>query len=425
MKLLYLVIDGAAGELSEESALALARTPGLDELASRARCGLMYPIARGIAPESDAAVLSILGYNPEECYTGRGPLEALGAGIKLKEGYEVAFRANFATAKGERLELIDRRCGRDLETWEARELASALDGMELGIYDAYARVVATVGHRAVVVLGSRSYRLSGNVSNTDPAYERRGAISIARREYDMVVEECKPLDDTPEAARTAELANVFTRKAFQILDGHPINLNRERRGKLKANIVLLRDCGDKLPKVPSVEEKYGLRFAAIAEMPVEVGIARLLGMWVAEVPPPSRDKAKDYEERLENTLRLLEEYEAVYVHLKGPDEPAHDGDMERKIEAIELVDKHYVLGLLERCDLSSTAVIVTSDHATPCRLRAHSGDPVPVLVYVPGIEGDAVRRFCEVECAKGSLGTFEHGWELLPFVVEEMRRIAR
>ena len=156
-------------------------------------------------------------------------------------------------------------------------------------------------------------------------------------------------------------------------------------------------------------------------MPVEIGIARLLGMEIEQVPPPSEDKEKDYAIRLKATLKVLEKRDAVYVHLKGPDEPGHDGDTNRKVRAIELIDEYYVKPLLEKIDLNETAILVTSDHATPPSLKAHSGDPVPVVLYVPGIKGDSVSKLNEKECLNGSLGIIEHGWQLLPIVIEYLK----
>ncbi|RLE59625.1 MAG: phosphonopyruvate decarboxylase [Thermoprotei archaeon] len=422
MKLIYFVIDGAADSPDNVTSLEKAVKPALDSLTPKGKCGLMYTIGKGIAPESDSAVFSILGYDPHKHYIGRGPVEALGAGLDLKPGYEVAFRANFATIDPKTLRIIDRRCGRDLESSEAAELAKSINGLELGLYDGYAKVAATVGHRGVVIIGSRTYKLSDNVGNTDPAYVKVGKISIAAKEFEMKLTECKPLDDSIEAKRTAELVNTFTRKVIEILDSHPVNVERELKGKLKANVMLLRDAGGEIVKVKPINEMYGMRFVAVAEMPVEKGIARLVGMDIAEVPPPTEDKKADYENRLETTLKLLERYDAVYVHLKGPDEPGHDGDLERKVKAIELIDKYFTKPLLESIDLGGTAIIVTSDHATPWTHKAHTDDPVPVLVYIPGIEGDGIERFTEKDCRNGSLGLIEHGWHLLPMVVKMMRK---
>ena len=418
MRLLYLVLDGVADRQADPvTSLEAADTPGLDEVAARGVCGLMYTVGRGYAPESDVAVISILGYEPEKYYTGRGPLEALGAGLGLREGFEVAFRANFATIDPSTLRIIDRRVGRSLSSAEARRLAESLDGMELGVYDGYARVRATVGHRAVVVIGSRSYRLSGMVGNSDPAYARRGLISVAVKDYKPFIKSVEPLEDTPEARRTAELANRFTRRAIEILEKHPVNEERRRSGLLPANAILLRDAGDRVPRfTPSLSERFGVKPALIAEMPVEIGIGRAMGMHVVTVEPGVRDPSRDYGRRLEEALRLLEEgYSLVYVHLKGPDEPGHDGDMEEKKRRIEDIDRFFVQPLLEQLP-PGTALLVTADHATPPSVRSHTDDPVPVALMAPGLRPDPVNAFNEKACRGGSLGVIEHGWLLLPRV---------
>ncbi|RLE70693.1 MAG: phosphonopyruvate decarboxylase, partial [Thermoprotei archaeon] len=149
------------------------------------------------------------------------------------------------------------------------------------------------------------------------------------------------------------------------------------------------------------------------------------GMAVAEVPPPTQNKEKDYRQRLETTLELMEKYDVVYVHLKGPDEPGHDGNLEGKVKAIELIDRYYVSSLLDKIDLDETALLVTSDHSTPWTLKAHSDDPVPVIFYRPGIKSDGIKRFSEKACANGSLGIIEHGWQLLPRVIEELKSLKK
>ncbi|UNQ73064.1 alkaline phosphatase family protein [Infirmifilum sp. NZ] len=425
MKLIYLVLDGVADNPADGvTSLEASNHPALDELARKSRAGLMYTIGRGVAPESDAAVISILGYNPHEEYTGRGPLEAMGAGLSIREGYEVAFRANFATVDPDTLRIIDRRCGRNLTSEEARELARALDGVELGAYDAYARVVATVGHRAVVVIGSRSFKLSDAVDNTDPAYSKQGYVSVARREFEPFIAKAKPLEPTEEAMRTAELVDAFTRLAVSTLRDHPVNVRRQREGKLPANAILLRDSGGRLPRLQPISERYGLRFGAVAEMPVEIGIARVLKMDVEAVPPPTGDKKADYRARLEATRRLLERNDAVYVHLKGPDEPGHDGDFKAKVESIEAIDAYYVSPLLELVEEEQAAVIVTADHATPYTRKTHTDDPVPLILYHHRLRPDGLERFTEKECSKGSLGVLQHGWEMLPRVMRELREKA-
>jgi len=416
VKLLYVVLDGMADRLGDEvTTLELARKPGLDYIAERGVCGLMYPIGKGIAPESDAAVISLLGYDPFKCYTGRGPLEALGAGMTFKEGYEVAFRANFATVDPKTLRIIDRRAGRTLRSEEARILAEEIDGMELS-HGGYVRVKATVGHRAVVIMGCRTGRLSPYVENTDPAYGKKGLVSVAIKTYEPYVRKVKALADTPEARLTAELVNEFTRKVVEILDQHQVNVERRKRGELPANILLLRDAGSELPKVEPVTKKYGLRFSLIAEMPIELGIGRAFRADVAEAPLPTSSPEHDYSVRLELALKALEAHDIVYIHLKGPDEPGHDGNQLLKKEKIEAIDRYFIMPLLKELS-SDVAVLVTADHATPPAVKAHTDDPVPVALKFEGIEPDAVAKLTEKECMKGSLGTIEHGWELLPKVL--------
>lgn len=421
MKLLFLVIDGAFDRVGVKSALSSAKKPHLDGLAERSRLGTMYPIGRGIAPESDSAVISILGYNPNEGYTGRGPLEALGVGLKISEGYEVAFRANFATVDPKSMRIIDRRCGRSLSDEDAKELSRAIDGLEIDAYDGYARTIPTIGYRAVVLIGSRYHHLSDNVQNTDPAYLRVGKISEALKGFEMRVRECYALEDTKEAKITAELVNRFTRMSTEVLDSHEVNRRREARGLPKANCLLMRDPGAALPKFSRMDEKFGFRFGAVAEMPVEKGIARALGMSVAEISIP-KDWGERYAKMLDASLSLLRENDAVYVHLKGPDEPGHEGDLDGKVSSIESIDEHFVGPLTESIDLSGTCVLVTSDHATPWVDKGHSDDPVGLMLYVPGLEGDGLNSFDEENCSRGSLGVFEHGWELLPMVLSTVRR---
>ncbi|MEO3993561.1 MAG: alkaline phosphatase family protein [Desulfurococcaceae archaeon TW002] len=419
MKLVYLVLDGAADRLSDPvTSLGMAKKPYLDLIARAGVCGVVYTVGKGIAPESDAAVMSILGYDPRTNYTGRGPIEAIGAGISFVEGHEVAFRANFATIDPSSRKIIDRRVGRSLSTEEASKLAEALDGLRLSNYGGYVRVKATVGHRAVVVIGSDEIPLSDEVDNTDPAYRKVGSISVAEKNPQPYIKKSTPLSPTLSAQVTAELVNEFTLKSIEILDKHPINRAREEKGLLKANVILVRDAGSRLPKLLPINKLFNISFGSVTEMPVENGIAKLLGMRAVETPPPTEDKASDYFIRLEATLKLLNEVDVVYVHLKGPDEPGHDGNLHSKVKSIEDIDKFYVKELLGSIDLKEVAILVTSDHATPPSIRAHTDDPVPILLAGGRVVPDKVLRLEEKECYElGSIGILNHGWEILPRIL--------
>ena len=416
MKLLYVVLDGAPdGFDPSRSSLRAAHKPNINSLAKHAVCGLAYTVARGIAPESDVAVMSLLGYEPEKYYTGRGPLEALGAGIEFRDG-NVALRANFATVDPATMRIIDRRAGRSLTSEEARLLASSLDGMKLDNGRGVAYFRATIGHRGVLVLRHKEIRLEADITKTDPAYERVGRISHARREFPPFIQWARPLRDTPGARKAAEMVNEFTRRAIEVLSKHPVNLERERRGLLPANAVLLRDAGDSLPKAEPFPERFGFTMASIVEMVVERGIARALGLADHEVAVEGKSKESILQEEARLAAELLGRYGSVYVHLKGPDEPGHDGDFEAKRKSIELIDKYFFATLLDLIDPENTVILVTSDHSTPWYLRAHSDDPVPVMVSHPGLpEGPGL--FDEVSCRERAAWILEHGYEILPTVI--------
>jgi 2,3-bisphosphoglycerate-independent phosphoglycerate mutase len=416
MKIIFIVIDGVADTLRyRPTSLELARKPGLDQLARNSIAGCFYPIDNETPPESDAAVFSLLGYDPRRINIGRGLLEALGVGAKIKEGYEVVFRANFATIDPSNKKIIDRRVGRSLSSEEAQELAKAIDGIDLGIYNGYARVIASIGHRAVVVIGSKEKRLSADVSNTDPAYAKEGRLSVALKSFKPFIESCKALNNSEEARITCELVNEFTRKIIDILDKHPLNIKRATKGLPKANVLLLRDAEDRYPSIEPIQNLYNRTFGIVAEMPVEKGIGTILGMDIAQVPPPTNNPQIDYEERLKASLDLLKKNDVVYVHLKGPDEPGHDGDKERKIKSIELIDSYFIQPLINNIDLNNVAIIITSDHATPPELKAHSNDPVPIIVAYNGLNRfDDLKGFTEYECCnKGSLGLIANGFKVL------------
>jgi len=419
MKLLYLVLDGAADRINGPTPYEAASTQGLDRLVSRAQCGMQYSIGKGIAPESDTAVLSILGYNPDYCRVSRGILEAMGMNLSIEDKVEVAFRANFATVEDGTRRLIDRRCGRDLTAEEARALAESLDGMTLDTDGSYAKVRASTGHRAVLILGNR-LGLSENVTYTDPAYARKGKLTEALKTYEMKVLTCKPLDDSPEAQRTARIVNEFTEKAAKILENHPVNRKRAEEGKLKANILILRDSGSSILEIPPIVQVFGLRFGAVTEMAVESGIAKLLRMEEASVPQPTHDKAFDFRVRLDATRTFLREVDAVYVHLKGPDEKGHDGDFGGKVEAIEMIDEYFINPLLQSGDVEDVAFLVTSDHATPWHQKTHGDDPIPFMISSKNIPSDGLEKFSERQCSKGSFGTLEHGWLLLPLALKTL-----
>jgi len=415
------VIDGMSDlpikDLKNETPLGAADTPNLDTLARNGKMGLMYTVGKGIAPESDVAVISILGYDPFTYATGRGVLEAVGAGVRVRNG-DLALRCNFATL-GEGTRIIDRRAGRDLTIEEGLELSQTVnEKVKLESYPVEFQLKSTIGHRAVLVIRSRAAPLSSRITNTDPAYTRLEELGVAQKEVEMALKKCEPMDESSEAKVSAALVNEFIQKSHMVLDDHEVNKNRVAKGKLKANVILTRDAGHMLPKFFNICERYPVRFACLADMPVERGIAKLAGMSLIDLPPPLGDLKSDSLLRVRKLLEVLTFYDCFYIHIKGPDEPGHDGDFRLKKQLINTIDKHFFGELLQKIDLSDCLVCVTADHSTPCMLKAHSDDPVPVLISGDRIRGDGIPKFSEKECWKGGLGILQNGTQLMPMLMD-------
>ncbi len=411
------VLDGASDRPgAQNTPLEAASTPNLDAFVKKGSLGSTYTVGKGIAPESDAGVFSLLGYDPLQTHLSRGVVETLGSGVQFHEG-DLALRAGFATVQGDKL--VDRRAGRNLSTEEAQALAAAVN-RELRLKEGIGfEFKATVGHRAVVVFRVGSHKFSSDISNFDPAYERKGNISIAQpsaREYS--IPKCEPLDDSREAIISAALVNEFGFKARQVLDLHPVNENRRNLGKKPANFVLMRDAGTSKPEVEGFTGKWGLKATMVADLPAELGIGRLLGMDVREIPPGT--SLGDYRRRAELVLRLAGQYDFVYVHLKGPDEPGHDGLFDLKKQRIEEIDSGFFAILQKASKLQRMILCVTCDHSTPWKDKGHSDDQVPVLLVGGSVKSGGSSRFTEAEARKGGLGQFTRGM----FVLERLKQIA-
>ena len=392
MKAGYVLLDGCADRpvpgLNYTTPLEAAFTPNLDRVAARSKLGTVTTVGKGIAPESDIAVFNMLGYSFEEVYPGRGVVEAVGSGLEMRDGF-LALRANLASAKGRKI--VDRRAGRNLTQGEAERLARDVGTIRLS--GASFEFRATVSYRGVLVIrGSKP--LSAAISNTGPAYSRVGGFGAAKETSDSdMIMKCVPDSRTEGAVLAADLVNEFTARAQEALERSEVNRERVSAGKLPANCVLLRDAGDHLPKLPSFEEKYGMKGTALVEMPAEVGIAKMLKMKMAAV----KDR-NDMAEKAALFAAEVREGTVVYVHIKGPDEFGHDGNAVGKKKSVEAIDR----GFFSTCEkLEGLDVGVSCDHATPCTIKMHSADPVPLLVTAE--KGDGM-RFTEANAARGSIG---------------------
>jgi len=414
--------DQPVKELGDKTPLEAAKTPHMDSLAKNGKTGLMYTVGKGMAPESDVAVVSVLGYDPFQYHVSRGALESVGAGMNMKNG-DLAIRCNFGTLAPDNSSIIDRRAGRNLTQEEAGLLADAInEQVELEAHPVSLEIKSTVAYRAALVIRTENSPLSGNISNTDPAYKRINSIGVADLDAEMVLKTCNPLDDTEAAKVSAKLVNEFTIKATQVLDSHEVNQKRVKEGKLKANVILSRDAGSMIPDFPLLSDIYGLDFVCLADMNVERGISKLAGMSLVDLPLPSKDLISDCKLRIKKLLETLPNYDCFYIHIKGPDEPGHDGDYKLKAELLEIIDQHFVGEMLKHINLDDHLVCITADHSTPCYLKAHSDDPVPVLVAGNKLKPDKVQTFSETECKQGELGTLSKGTQLIPMLVDYLKK---
>ncbi|MBN2120437.1 MAG: 2,3-bisphosphoglycerate-independent phosphoglycerate mutase [Candidatus Omnitrophica bacterium] len=406
-KIFYIVLDGLGDmpvdELGGKTPLEAAHTPNMDLLAKEGAQGIIYPVEKGVAPESDIAVISLLGYDAHKLYTGRGPLESFAEGIEVKDG-DLALRVNFATLQAGTDNILDRRVGRNLSTAEATELCSEIN-RKVRLKEADFIFKNTIGHRGVLVIKKQG-KLSGWITNTDPAYDREGVFGIAKEKFENFLLKAKPMpgyQDKEGAILAADLLNEFTRQSHKVLEDSLVNQQRKKEGKIPGNLILSRDAGDRLPKFRPIKEVTGIDFGCFVQMPVEKGIALLCGMKVVEVPLPSGDVEKDYKLWAAKAKEVICQYGGLYIHIKGPDEPAHDGDFMKKKESIEEIDKFFFSNLLSGIEKKDYVIAVTADHSTVCKVKAHTADPVPVLISAPGLK-DSTQSFSEIEARKGSIG---------------------
>jgi len=405
--MVYVLLDGVGDlphpDLDGKTPLEAAITPTLDKIAKNGSIGEVVSVGKGIAPESDIAVFNMLGYKFHHSdYAGRGVIEAIGVGIDFKDG-DLALRGNFSTLNDEGV-IIDRRAGRQIEREDTQEIAKEIENNIKFLQPNSSVVVApTIGHRVTVRIRSDGIVLSSEITNTDPAYARVDGMGVAKAVGDfMRIEKCLPLEESESSKITANLVNEFTEQSLKIMKESPINQKRGEANKKKLSCILLRDAGNKYPDVTPINEKYSMKFSCIVDMPVELGISDVLKMQAFEAGGMT-----DYEEKARVAAKAMKTQNAIYVHLKGPDEFGHDGDAIGKTKNIEEIDRRFFKTLLENIDSSKVAILISADHSTPCINKGHSDDPVPVLVSGDFIKNDGTTRMTEEQAKKGSIGLLQ------------------
>lgn len=364
MKYLVLLLDGMADypvpELSGKTPMELAKKPNIDLLASKGEAGLCKTVADGLKPGSDVANLSVLGYDPAVCYTGRSPLEAASIGIDLKPT-DVAMRCNLVTLSDEEnyadKTMVDY-CADDISTEEAAKIIEFIE-KELGsdIYKFY----SGVSYRHCLVIENGTTELG----NMTPPHDISGRVV---GDYLSTAESAKPLLE-------------LMKKSYELLKNHPLNLERIKRGKRPANSIWLWGEGRK-PSLEDFKAKNGISGGIVSAVDLLRGIGKCANMAVPEVEGVTGYIDTDFTAKKNAAIELFRQgVDLVYIHMEAPDECGHRGEADNKIKSIELIDELVAGPMMEYLKDTPHSILVMPDHPTPLTLKTHAADPVPYLIY--------------------------------------------
>ncbi|MBU1852964.1 MAG: cofactor-independent phosphoglycerate mutase [Candidatus Omnitrophica bacterium] len=401
MKYIVLVGDGMVDrpieELEGKTPLEVAKTPNMDFIASKGKVGLTNMIPSRMAPASDVANLSILGYNPRKFYTGRGPLEAANIGIEMGDN-EVAFRCNLVTVSDNRLS--DYSAGH-ISSEEAKTLIDELNA-KMGSDDM--RFFAGVSYRHLVIFKCKDEEeLNGLVKvKCTPPHD------ITARKIDKYL---------PKKGQYAERIKSMMEQSKEILLDHEVNRVRLDLKENPANMIWLWGQG-KRPSMPKFSKLYKVEGSIISAVDLIKGIGKIIGLKVINVPGATGYYDTNYLGKAEYALGSLKERDFVFVHVEAPDEAGHNGDLREKIASIEKFDKFVVGTVVEHFSSSSEEfrVVVLSDHATPLSIKTHSRDYVCFAMYGTDIEQDEIMYFNE-KAARASKFRIDRGHELMEFFI--------
>ncbi len=388
MKYLVMLCDGMADypvdELGGKTPLEAAATPNMDKLAETASVGLVKTVADGLKPGSDVANLSVLGYNPDDCYTGRSPLEAGSIGIDMKDT-DVSLRCNLVTLTDEQVyedKTILDYCADDISTAEAEELvkylAENLNSDEFCFYSG-------VSYRHCLIWNNGTL----DIGTMTPPHDITG----------------KPIKEYVPAHPNAKKLYELMKKSYELLKDHPVNIERINKGLRPANSIWLWGEGVRANLV-DFKEKYGLKGSMISAVDLLKGIGKFSGMNVVNVDGATGYIDTNFEGKAAAAVSEFENgQDFVYIHVEAPDECGHRHEIENKVKSIELIDKYVLEPVVEYLKSTGEAfrVLITPDHATPLSLKTHTNDPVPFMIYDSSKDNNGVKSFNEKTASETGL----------------------
>lgn len=396
MKYIVLLCDGMADrpfeKLQGKTPMQLARKPHMDALAAVSELGMVKTVPDGMSPGSDVANLSVLGYCPKECYTGRSPLEAANIGIELKED-DVAFRCNLVTLSDAAIyedKTMEDYCAGDIHTEEAekiiRTVQEAFGGGEFDFY------TGTAYRHCMVWHGSKT---------------KLGAFTPPHDILDRVIG-----DHLPKESEAAPLYDMMHR-SIELLKDHPVNVRRREKGLNPANAIWLWGYG-KRPKLQRFEDRFGVKGAMVSAVDLLKGIARLSDMQVFEVEGATGYLDTNFTGKMEAAFNALKTNDLVYIHVEAPDECGHRGEPQNKVKAIEEIDRQILGPILEKVkEFGEVSILILPDHPTPLCIRTHSSEPVPYLLYRSHVKQDTGISCFTEETAASTGNMVEEGADMM------------
>ena len=391
--------DWPVESLGNKTLLQYANTPYMDKLAKMGRCGMLKTVQDGFHPGSEVANSSILGYDQNEVYEGRGPLEAASIGVDLAPE-DMAIRCNIITLEDGK---IVTHNGGNLQTEDAAVL---IDYLNEHLATDRVKFYCGVQYRHLLVIKGGNKHVVCQPPHDHPGEPWRPLLVTADSSCAGQEEESGVQRMTPQ--ETADLLNDLILRSQELLARHPYNVERVKRGERQANSIWPWAGGYRPHMVPLTETFPQIkRGAVITAVDLIRGIGTLAGLRVIDVPGATGLADTNYEGKAQAAIKALETDDFVYVHVEASDEAGHDGDLDLKLKTIEYLDSRIVGPVYEAVKEQQVAIAVLPDHPTPVAHRTHTNEPIPFLIYAPGMEADKVETFDEVACKQGSYGQLE------------------
>lgn len=374
-------------EKNGKTPLMVANTPNMDNLATMGRCGLLKTIPNSLHPGSEVANMAVLGYDVEKVFEGRGVLEAASMGIEL-EKEDLALRCNFICIENEK---IKNHSAGHISSEEAKELIHYLN-IELG--NETIRFYPGVSYRHILVVKGGNKQVG-----CTPPHDVMGTP----------YREVLPYASSTEGKNTSLILNELINKSISLLENHPVNLKREKLSKDKANAIWLWSPGNR-PEMETLDKMYGTGpGAVISAVDLVNGIGKYAGFDIVKVKGATGLYDTNYEGKAEASLEALKDHDFVYLHIEASDEAGHEGDFDLKVKTIEYLDKRVVKRLIDKTAKfeEPVALALLPDHPTPWKLRTHTREAVPFVIYRPGDKPDSVTKYNELSVKKGIAGTLK------------------